>query len=105
MFDDPVVILGKAELGQCVVERAARSDEQRGHVQAAAALRRVLLRHPISSASPRSILCGDRQARDQKYELLGAASKTPAASAILPQSWRTLFAILLGQRRLVPASR
>ena len=51
MLDDPVVILGKAELGQRVVERAARSDEQRRYMQAAAALRRILLRHPISSAS------------------------------------------------------
>src|SRR6516162_7160294 len=51
VLDDAIIVLGKAELGQRVIERAARSDEQRRDVQAAAALRRVLLRHRIPPRS------------------------------------------------------
>ena len=49
VLDDPVIIIGKAELRESVIERAARSDEKRRHMQAATALYRILLRHPSSS--------------------------------------------------------
>src|SRR3984893_9521846 len=69
MLDDPVVILGKTELGERIVKRAARSDEQRRHMQAAAALRRFLLRHNSASRmrviGRRSILGGVPRARDE----------------------------------------
>jgi hypothetical protein len=32
MLDNPIIVLNKAELGQSVVECAARSNQQRGYV-------------------------------------------------------------------------
>src|SRR5215472_9936290 len=49
MLDDPVVVLGEAQFGQRVVERAARRNEERRDMQTTAALRRVLFRHDHSS--------------------------------------------------------
>jgi hypothetical protein len=45
VLDDAVVILGKSQFGQCIVERATRRDEERRYMQAPTALRRILLRH------------------------------------------------------------
>jgi hypothetical protein len=56
VLDDAVVILGKAELRQRVVERATRRDEECRDMQASTALRRILLRHNCSSQE------ADRQA-------------------------------------------
>ena len=49
MFDDTVVVLGKAEFAQRVVERPSRGDEKHGDVQPAAGIWRFLLGHPVSS--------------------------------------------------------
>jgi hypothetical protein len=49
VLDDAVVILGKAEFRQRVVERPARCDEERRNMQASTALRRILFRHDCSS--------------------------------------------------------
>src|SRR5438105_846455 len=49
VLDDAVVILGKTELRQRVVERATRRDEERRDMQPSTALRRILLGHDCSS--------------------------------------------------------
>ena len=45
MLDNPIVIFDKAELGQRIVERAARGNQQGGYVQPFSALRGILFRH------------------------------------------------------------
>ena len=43
VLDDPVVVLGKAEFAQRVVERPARGNQKHRHVQPAAGFWRFLL--------------------------------------------------------------
>ena len=62
MLDDAVVVLGKAELAERVVERAARGDEKHRDVQPAAGLRRFLsFGHRFSSTARESSAAGRRK--------------------------------------------
>ncbi len=47
VFDDAVVVLGKPEFAERIVERAARGDEKHRHVQMAAGLRCFVLGHLV----------------------------------------------------------
>ena len=47
VLDDAVVVLGKAQFAERIVERAARGDQKHRHVQTAAGLRRFVLGHVV----------------------------------------------------------
>jgi hypothetical protein len=45
MLDDTIVVLGKTQFGERIVERAAGGDQEHRHVQPPSALRRILFCH------------------------------------------------------------
>jgi hypothetical protein len=49
MFYDAIVVLGKTQFAERIVERSARGDEKHRHMQPAPSFRRFVLGHPFSS--------------------------------------------------------
>src|SRR5215469_14005743 len=78
MLDDPVIVFGKAKLGERVVERSARGDEQCRHMQATPGFLRIPVRHEPSSAPRVLSRLGDsrRRAGAARPKLRGSARPT-----------------------------
>ena len=51
VLDDAVVVLGKPQLAERIVQRAARGDQKHRHVQTAASFRRFVLGHVVLNPS------------------------------------------------------
>src|SRR4051812_34510010 len=86
VFDDAIVVLGKPELAERIVERAARGDKKHRHMQTAAGLRCFALGHLILSPPQQ-----DSAHADLGTLSLGQPSRLSPWRLIRTSRWMPIF--------------